>query len=311
MTTAILRLDFQETRVRTRWTMSLSLVSHALLFLWLVVHPVKAPDLAQITEITLLEPGDLAAAPAGSALPSASGQPTSGVAARSLADMHFQRAAKTGDIAPDPQSSWAFEDRLDARLAAMQQKASHAATGIAPTNVPTSLFGSSPAVIAGGAGLGAPMPLTRGGGGGGPPLPLVRGGGSGFAPSAATVQEKGHGAEAPAPARTSDASVRRTVAGASITGPIADRPIVSYSVPAYPEWAKHDAVEGAVTLYFVVRPDGGVRENILVQRTAGFEDFDENARVALRVWRFRPLSAGQTGEQWGTITFHFRLRDAG
>ncbi len=64
-------------------------------------------------------------------------------------------------------------------------------------------------------------------------------------------------------------------------------------------------------MYFVVRPDGGVKENILVQRTAGFEDFDESARVALRVWRFKPLSVGQAGEQWGTITFHFRIREAG
>jgi TonB family protein len=101
------------------------------------------------------------------------------------------------------------------------------------------------------------------------------------------------------------------VAGASITGPIADRPVLSYAVPTYPEWAKHDAVEGAVTLYFVVRADGGVRENILVQKTAGFEDFDENARVALRAWRFKPLGPGQSGEQWGTITFRYRLRDAG
>jgi TonB family protein len=79
----------------------------------------------------------------------------------------------------------------------------------------------------------------------------------------------------------------------------------------YPEWAKEEAVEASVTLYFVVRPDGGVKENILVQKTAGFEDFDESARAALRAWRFEPLRAGRVGEQWGTITFHFRLRDVG
>jgi len=39
--------------------------------------------------------------------------------------------------------------------------------------------------------------------------------------------------------------------------------------------------------------------------------FQDNARVALRGWRFEPLHAGRTGEQWGTITFHFRLRDVG
>src|SRR5439155_901040 len=194
MTAATLRFDLEQARARTRWTMSVSVVSHALLFLCLVFHPVQAPDLAPITEITLLEPGDLAAAPAGSA------------------------------------------------------------------------------------------------------------------PALATVQETRPGTETPAPARASDTTARRTVAGASITGPIVDRPIVSYLVPVYPEWAKHDAVEGAVTLYFVVRADGGVKENILVQKTAGFEDFDESARVALRVWRFRPLPSGQTGEQWGTTTFHFRLR---
>ena len=66
-----------------------------------------------------------------------------------------------------------------------------------------------------------------------------------------------------------------------------------------------------MTLYFVVRPDGTVKENILVQKTAGFGDFDDNARAALRAWRFEPLKNGRTGEQWGTITFHFRLRSAG
>ena len=82
-------------------------------------------------------------------------------------------------------------------------------------------------------------------------------------------------------------------------------------VPVYPDWAKREAVEGSVTLYFVVRPDGSVKENVLVQKTAGFEDFDESARTALRAWRFEPLHGGRTGEQWGTITFHFRLREAG
>jgi protein TonB len=94
-------------------------------------------------------------------------------------------------------------------------------------------------------------------------------------------------------------------------GPVADRAILSRPTPIYPEWAKSEAVEGTVTLYFVVRADGTVKENILVQKTAGFEDFDESARTALRQWRFEPLRGDRTGEQWGTITFHFRLRDAG
>jgi TonB family protein len=65
-----------------------------------------------------------------------------------------------------------------------------------------------------------------------------------------------------------------------------------------------------VTLYFIVRADGSVRENVLVQKTAGFAEFDDNARAALAAWRFEPLHGGRTGEQWGTITFHYRLRDS-
>src|SRR5258706_12735558 len=94
-------------------------------------------------------------------------------------------------------------------------------------------------------------------------------------------------------------------------GPVADRTILSRPTPVYPEWAKSEGVEGSVTLYFVVRPDGTVKENVLVQKTAGFEDFDDSARTALRAWRFEALRGGGAGEQWGTITFHFRLRDAG
>jgi TonB family protein len=87
--------------------------------------------------------------------------------------------------------------------------------------------------------------------------------------------------------------------------------VIESRKPLYPDWAKHDMVEGSVTLYFIVRPDGSVKENVLVQRTAGFEDFDESARTALRGWRFAPLTGGRTGEQWGTITFNFRLQEAG
>jgi TonB family protein len=306
-------MDIQGTRARTRWTMTGSLVAHAVILLFMVLHRGGSPDFTPITEITVLEPGDLAPDSPALAPPAASGRTIEGLASKSSNEMHFRRGAPKGDVTPDAQSSWAFEDRLQARLAAMEKSGSQAAgAGIVATKVPTSLFGTSPAVVAGGTGLGTPVVMTRGGTGGGAPLPLARGGGSaGSAAAIATIPEAHREAEAPAPARTSETTARRTVAGASITGPIADRPVLSYAVPTYPEWAKHDAVEGAVTLYFVVRPDGGVRENILVQRTAGFEDFDENARAALRAWRFKALAPGQSGEQWGTITFRFRIRDAG
>jgi len=91
-------------------------------------------------------------------------------------------------------------------------------------------------------------------------------------------------------------------------GPVADRALLAHEKPIYPEWAKSQAVEGSVTLYFVVRPDGRIKENIMVEKTSGFEEFDLNAIRALRGWKFEPVPAGATGEQWGRITFHFRLR---
>jgi len=309
MTAATLRLDAEQTLTRTRWTVSMSFLAHAMLFLFLALHHAATPDVTPITEITLIEPGDLAPEPV-SAAPAASGSPAQGVAVKVVSETHFKRTPTRAEMQPDPQSSWSFEDRLEARLAAMQQNAS-TGTGIAPSKAPVSLFGSTPAVMGSGMGIGSPVSLNRGGSGAGAPLPLARGGGTGSVPTLATVAAPHGGGDAPAPARGSESTARRTVAGASITGPIADRPVLSYAVPTYPEWAKHDAVEGAVTLYFVVRADGGVRENILVQKTAGFEDFDENARVALRAWRFKPLGPGQSGEQWGTITSRYRLRDAG
>ena len=117
--------------------------------------------------------------------------------------------------------------------------------------------------------------------------------------------------DAPAGQAAGDAHARRTLAGAQLAGPIADRAILKSVTPVYPDWAKRDGVEAAVTLYFIVRADGTVKENILVQQTAGFEDFDESARTALRAWKFAPLTGGRTGEQWGTITFRFKLQEAG
>ncbi len=141
MTAATLRMDLDLTRARTRWTMSLSFILHMLLFLWVVLHRASAPDIAPITEITLIEPGDLAAGEAAPTPPSAARETVSGLAARASADAHFQRAMPRSEIAPDPQDSWVFADRLDARLAAMQQDATHASAGIASSKVPTSLFG--------------------------------------------------------------------------------------------------------------------------------------------------------------------------
>jgi TonB family protein len=298
--------------------MTVSTGMHALLLLWLVTHPTTSSGRAKITEITLLGGGEPAAA-AGSPAPAAAApapEPVAGVAQSARKSVHFERKMPRSEVAPDPQSEWAASDRLDARLASLQQSEGPATAGIVTASVPTTLFR---AAAPGAAGLGSgggsgPVTLTRGGsgsGGSGDALVLTRGHGSGGAGTALAIPQTNESAATRAPAQVSESTARRTIAGASLAGPIADRPVLAYEVPVYPEWAKEEAVEASVTLYFVVRPDGGVKENILVQKTAGFEDFDESARAALRAWRFEPLRAGRVGEQWGTITFHFRLRDVG
>ncbi len=118
--------------------------------------------------------------------------------------------------------------------------------------------------------------------------------------------------ERPAARAQSDVTenaARRELDGAQMTGPVSDRPIISYTAPSYPEWAKREGVEASVMIYFVVLPDGHVKENVMVQKTSGFTDFDDNAVNAILAWRFQPLRGGKTGEQWGTIMFNYRLSD--
>ena len=313
MTAAALRIDQELVRRNTRWTMTVSFIAHALLFLWITMMKTTVQEFPIVTEVTLLEPGDLnptaAAAPAPA--PAQQLETQKGMAHESPKDEHFLRRETKADVALDPVGS-TFQDQLNSRLAAMQREDKPLPIGTATGTLNASMFGSAPATVGvpGGTGT-APVKLNRGGGTGGPPLELSRGGTPGAPASLAPASIQAGKSEAAAPSKAGDATAQRTIAGASLAGPIADRPVLFYTLPAYPDWAKREAVEGSVTLYFVVRPDGTVKENILVQKTAGFGDFDDNARTALRAWRFEALKGGRTGEQWGTITFHFRLRSAG
>jgi TonB family protein len=313
VTAAALRIDQELVRRRTQWTMIISFVVHVLLFLWFTSFKTTTQDLPIVTEVVLLEPGDLnpAAAAAPAPAPQRQEETVKGAPKESQTDAHFIRMERSGDVALDPQVPNTFQDQLNSRLAAMQRQ-NTLPVGTVTGSPTASLFGSSPATVGAPGGTGtAPVKLNRGGGTGGPPLELSRGGTPGAPASLAPASIQAGKSEAAAPSKPGDATAQRTIAGASLAGPIADRPVLFYTLPTYPDWAKKEAVEGSVTLYFVVRPDGTVKENILVQKTAGFGDFDDNARTALRAWRFEPLKNGRTGEQWGTITFHFRLRSAG
>jgi TonB family protein len=114
-------------------------------------------------------------------------------------------------------------------------------------------------------------------------------------------------AQAPEPA-THAGGGARNLAGANLVGPVADRAVQHYRVPDYPDWAKRDGTEGSVTLYFFVLTDGRVKENVVVERTSGFSDFDDRAVAALLEWKFVALPG--SNEQWGRITFNYKLSDA-
>ena len=307
--------DAHHSRARTREAITISTVIHLVIFLWLALNRAGAGELAGLTEITFVEetdPNGLADAAPPMAKETTSSAPVQQVsmqATRETTAEHFQRAQERASNAPRPQSSRALTDILDQRLDAID-KSGESTTRIASL-VPAPNVGiPAPAGLPGpGDSPNGVQALTRntspGGGGGTAPVALKRLGGTptGRPVMAAAVIDAP--TEAPRAATHSGAS--RNLAGANLVGPVADRQVLHYKVPDYPEWAKRDGTEGSVTLYFFVMPDGRVKENVLVERTSGFSDFDDRAVAALLQWKFVALSL--SNEQWGRITFDYKLSD--
>jgi len=219
--------------------------------------------------------------------------------------LQFTRQSNEG-FAP-PQDDQATRDRLRDRLATLQKSA------VNEPPRPASITGTSLATVTGFGGVPSgtaregPVNLTRSGSAGGPPVELTRAnprpGPS--APALQKVQEQAGRKEEPALAAGS--ATREVLSGIRISGPVADRPLLTYRPPVYPDWAQREMVEGSVRLHFNVLPDGTVKENIFVEKTSGFEDFDANAIHALALWKFAPLGRGVVGEQWGSIVFEYKL----
>jgi TonB family protein len=319
------RMHTRETahvRARTREAIGISAVVHLLLFIWLALNRASAGELAGLTEITFVEKADPNGVPdaappmARETTSSAPVQQVSLKASREAPEPeHFERALERASNAPRPQSSRAVTDLLDQRLDAID-KNGESTTRIASL-IPAPTVGiPAPAGLPGPGDRpnGTPSTLQRSGtpgGGGTAPIALRRlGGGPAGAPVMASAVIDAPVSAAPAPA-TNPHGGARNLAGANLVGPVADRAVTHYRVPDYPDWAKRDGTEGSVTLYFFVLPDGRVKENVLVERTSGFSDFDERAVAALLEWKFVALRASPaTNEQWGRITFNYRLSDA-
>ena len=298
---------------RTRKTMFYSVSLHAFLLLWLLLVQRITPEEVGITEITWIDPvAELQPAELPPIMARSRPAPRMVIPRETPSVQekreHFQRSNPISTVAPAPQERNVSVDKFSERLAVLQDRKKVEPERISslPTPAPTNrsqLAGvdtqkkprRSVELSRQGKPTTAPVELKR------TPVNVQR-----SSMVMATIPDTD---VTPAKMKETDTTAQRDLAGALLTGPVADRPLLVFHKPAYPEWAKDEGVQGSVTIYFVVLPNGRIKENIMVQKTSGFGDFDDNAINALRTWRFKPLGGGETGEQWGTITFHYRLSD--
>ena len=80
--------------------------------------------------------------------------------------------------------------------------------------------------------------------------------------------------------------------------------------PAYPAQLMREQVEGTVVLYAIIHADGTVGD---VRVLEGFQDqLDENARIALTRWHFRPaMKNGRPVDLQAVVQIPFRSRKLG
>jgi TonB family protein len=310
MNAAALSLELNAIQTRTRRGVGLSLLIHALLLLWVILHQtVVAPPMG-ITEITWLDPVEIEPTP--KLVVNETAKPFAKTVAKPkplVRQAHFARETREADTAPRPQSSDVAMDKLTDRLSSLQRDAKSKKTPSIQALTPPNPVGRP--ALAGADPVSRPnsevTELTRRSSSNPKPIELRRTKSELRRPVLASSMAPKPVPTAPTRAQHQESTAERVLGDARLTGEVADRPLVSYDTPIYPEWAKEEAVEGSVTIYFIVLRDGRVKKNVIVQKTSGFEDFDQNAVGALREWRFAPLKGLAAGEQWGTITFHYRL----
>ena len=301
------RIEFEAIQTRTRKMIGVSVIIHAAIVLWLILYRAVAPPPPTLTEISWLEP--VAITPPKPSVTVKVAQPA---VQRALPEpkqtpAHFVRKTTTSDFAPEPQDRAVTEDKLKRTLSRMERKAVQSNTRISGIAEAKHMTNASLASVPNTETTGREsVKLTRESKSSPNPIALTR---TNPAAKAAPMTLTKPPEQKVTQAKLSDenSTAQRILDGAKLVGPVADRPLISYNKPVYPEWAKKDGVEATVNLYFIVLPNGKVKENILIQKTSGFADFDKSAIAALQTWEFEPLKGGATGEQWGSITFDFRL----
>jgi TonB family protein len=310
--------EFERITVRTRRWVGGSTIVHLLLLLLLAYHQNEATATTGITEITWVEnvPPPPTAPPEITAPPMAREEikrsPIQRVLSkirRSEPTKQFKRELKRSTLEPTPQSPKAVEDVLTRKLDTSNVQKGAASTSMSSMLPPPKIGKPTPAAVPDAPKQASPRsdltrdtkPVR------GTPTELNRVQTPTKKPSAIATVPTTPTTSRKATPETAPSDAVRYLAGAKLAGQVADRELVSYEKPVYPEWAKTDGVEGSVTLRFYVLSDGRVKDNIFVEKTSGFSDFDGNAVAALRTWRFEALPGAS--EQWGVITFHFRLSD--
>lgn len=301
-------LELGAIAVRTRRMIYGSTAVHALLLIWLLVHHTVAAQSEGLTEITWVEvPPEPAAPPvARKESQTAPTQEVAQVPSRREPAQQFRRELTRADVEPVPQKAAATQDVISSRLSSLANNARATETRVAQLVPPPKVGTPSLAGVTDErAPRSAPSELERDETTRSAPVELSRAAPAPVQTAAVIVPDIApSNNNAPTPQSLGN---RRDLAGAQLAGPVADRGLVSYVKPTYPDWAKREGVEGSVTLYFLVLPDGRVKESVLVEKTSAVGEFDENAVTALLSWRFEAISGTQ--EQWGSITFHYRLTD--
>mgnify|MGYP001824764427 CR=1 FL=1 len=310
MTVIALTHEFAASKERFQRALVISLVLHLVLFAWLMLRESITEVPEGIVEISWLDPVPEAPPPAPMPTRAEPKPPTPArTVTPSATEEKFQRRPEPAVVQPTPQEQTANRDMVKERLAALTTTTLPTRALDAEAGATNSLLKSAP-VEAADTGLKAStIDLNRSENSQPRPAELKRGPVEARRSAPAIVPATVDKPKSAAAMPDMESVARRTLEGAELAGEIANRPVVSHTMPLYPEWAKSQAVEATVTLYFVVLPDGRVKENIQVQKTAGFSDFDLSAVAALEKWRFQALTGGAAHEQWGTITFRFRLRD--
>ncbi len=306
MTTMYMSGEIFASQSRFQRTLGISLLAHALLFAWLLLQENIASIDEGIVEVTWLEPAPPLPPPVVAKKP-VPRKPEPTAANKPVPERKFLRREIASELEPTPQLATANRDLVSQRLDALRPSSEiDGALTPTPPSSRSLLAAAAPETDAVPRGDGAE--LKRDDTKISPTQTLRR---SASPTPRRTTTAAQVAVDAPLAATgvpDLDNAARRSLAGAELVGEIADRPIQFHVMPEYPEWAKSQAVEGTVTLRFTVLADGLVKENIQVERTAGFAEFDDNAVAALRRWRFAPLE-GQPVEQRGAITFRYRLRD--